>query len=208
MCVHPHSPQPFPPLQLLEEPPSAPSSSAAAAASDAPPPPFEAYLGASRDGTRALCETVARAAPTDLAVGLRELARLPTYASLAFEVANGRALGTFREETIGSYRAFVGPAQDPLAQLGAKDGSILESRATLVVAPSSLLGQWHREVQKWAPHLAVYVFQAPSTYRDWWYCHHAGAWRNMSVQAARTAAAAAAAVASGRGRVARVPPVT
>ena len=134
ISVHPHSPQPFPQL-----PPS--PADAAASASSMPLPPV--------DGTRSLTQAIASGAAADLAIGLRELARFPTHASLSFEVANGRALGTFKESSLPAYRSFVAPQNDPLTQLGQKDGAIMESRATLVVAPSSLIGQWEREVKKW-----------------------------------------------------------
>jgi hypothetical protein len=181
VCVHPHSPQPF--VQLP------------------PPPAVLAAGGPPADGTKSLVETLASSAPGDLAVGLRELARLPTHASLAFEVANGRALGTFQEGALGSYVSFVSPSRDPLAQLGEKDGSILESRATLFVAPSSLLGQWEREVKKWAPHLSVYVFGG-ANYRDWWYCPHEGTWKCMTPPKAGGGkkGGGGAAVAGGGGR--------
>jgi hypothetical protein len=81
--------------------------------------------------------------PPQLRAGLTELARLPTTAAIAFQIANARAQGNWSEQQTANYASFV--RADPYETLRASDNSVLESRATLVIAPASILGQWRDE---------------------------------------------------------------
>lgn len=110
----------------------------------------------SPNGTAALVAEIEGTHPTDLRAHVRELARLPSHAAVAFEVANDRALGHFDEKRMPAIAEFI--AADPLIGLREAKGAVLASRATLVVVPASILHQWSSEVERWAPHLAVVVY--------------------------------------------------
>ena len=115
------------------------------------------------------------------------LAASITQACVSFEVANSRASGRFNEAMLASYKRFF--AADPLQCLpllcdnkgpgraygaSGKESYILPSRATLIVMPSSLLSQWHDEVVKWCPALAVYTLERPTLPLSLWLCPHQG----------------------------------
>jgi hypothetical protein len=122
-------------------------------------------------GTYALDKAVRSLSAPLLYVGLTELSRLPTTASISFQVCNSRALNTWNEALTQTYRSFV--RQNMFELLGSADNSVLDSRATLVIAPASIIGQWQSEIARWCPKLAVVVF---STDPNWRFCATSGKW--------------------------------
>jgi len=123
------------------------------------------------DGTAALVAHVEATPVAELRAGLGLLARLPSHAAVAFEVANDRALAHFDEGRMGAISSFL--AADPLSGLLAATGCVIASRATLVVVPASIMHQWAAEIRRWAPHLAVdSIFSARCSYRQGIGCVH------------------------------------
>jgi hypothetical protein len=131
--------------------------------------PFDA--SGFQTGTYALDKAVRTLSLPLLSAGLTELARLPTTASIAFQVCNSRALRTWNEAMTQTYRSFV--RQDMFHLLGSADNSVIDSRATLVIAPASILGQWQSEIARWCPKLAVVVYSSDP---NWRFCATSGKW--------------------------------
>jgi hypothetical protein len=139
--------------------------------------PFDA--SGFQTGTYALDKAVRTLSLPLLSAGLTELARLPTTASIAFQVCNSRALRTWNEAMTQTYRSFV--RQDMFHLLGSADNSVIDSRATLVIAPASILGQWQSEIARWCPKLAVVVYSSDP---NWRFCATSGNWARRAPVAA------------------------
>jgi hypothetical protein len=152
VIVHPHSPQPFP---LYNEATG------------------RAYAG----GTAALEAALAATSTRDLRSGLFAVAAIPSDAKDAYELP---MFG--REANRGGVHAVVdrrgNPDVDKMVYPPPPPGSeawvrvqmearlaggfgLLESRATVVLVPPSLAHQWQAECAKWAPQLAVVIYESP-----------------------------------------------
>ena len=128
IVAHPHSPQPFPSV----------------------PPLFES-------GTDALSHMILKTPSGVLRTALERLARAPTRAACAFSAANAAASGAPAAAELNALRvaaareACLPGLNDPSLPFNA----LVESRATLVVAPAGIIRQWAEELRRWCPRLAV-----------------------------------------------------
>jgi hypothetical protein len=138
--AHPHSPQPFP---LFTD-----------------------------TGTAALSRVILSTPPHALRSALERLARAPTRAACAFEAANVVAGATHDfAATLSHFKLDVlrmAAARDPLPTLNDPTlpyNAVLESRATLVVAPAGIIRQWAEELRRWCPRLAVVTYLQSLSFR-------------------------------------------
>ena len=156
------------------------------------PQPFSVASSLLRplDGTRALVEHIEALSCAEMREQLLELTRLPSHASVAFEVANERAQGTFHEDRMLHIRRFF--LEEPLNSLKDTAGAVMASRATLIVVPISIQHQWVAEIRRWAPQLSIVVYDELASFADtprtarvqkdirlmeeagggWWWCPH------------------------------------
>ena len=67
----------------------------------------------------------------------------------------------------------LGKTLQTIAHLVAEKASDRADRPSLVVAPTSLVGNWKRELRKFAPHLAVVVVHGPKRASQWDYVAYA-----------------------------------
>ena len=60
--------------------------------------------------------------------------------------------------------------------------AVAMSRATLVVMPASIVGQWAAEITRWCPQLSVVVYPGTAELSaqrgGWQFCRHAQAWQS------------------------------
>lgn len=120
------------------------------------PQPFAIRAGST--GTAALSTAICGTDIDGLLASLRALAQLPSHAAKAFTVANELALGgDVSRVKLAALKRWC--RDDPLNLLGVLDEPYLvESRATLILVPASLISQWQAELLRWAPHLAVVTY--------------------------------------------------
>ncbi len=61
----------------------------------------------------------------------------------------------------------LGKTLQTIAHLAAEKAAGRMDRPSLVIAPTSLVGNWKREIKKFAPHLSVLVQYGPKRHRHW-----------------------------------------
>lgn len=163
IAAHPHSPQPF--ASTSDD-----AGGGGGGGADASPhaPPFGGALDASA-GTQQLSRLVLASPPAVLRAALARLC-VPARAAWAFRAASvvaaaarGGAPDATARGTLVALREAAARG-DPLAVLGDASlplNAVVESRATLVVAPASIVRQWQEELRRWAPVLAVVPYVTP-----------------------------------------------
>ena len=67
----------------------------------------------------------------------------------------------------------LGKTLQTIAHLVAEHASGRSRLPSLIVAPTSLVGNWKRELRRFAPHLSVVVLHGPRRHTEWAYVRHA-----------------------------------